>query len=150
MSWPHKVNDRLKSLTPTHCCGVTAVMNCIVTISFLLAGLASGCSQKPSAKFATRLSTADHIVVTNSNRNFGLTLRGEDVAKICKVVTFANKVSSPTASLYDWDVQFFNGTNFLGAIRLMDKEYRDNSRVLSAYYQKWERDRFKRDTSPNN
>ena len=120
-------------------------------IYFTLLTLAiCGCSKTahPPAEFCQRLSTADHIVVTNRFRAFGTVISGAEVSSLGKAVATASKKLTGASTFCDWDVDFFAGTNHLAGIRLHDStimvegvEYSDGTGVVEAFWEKLERDR---------
>ena len=109
-----------------------------------------GCSkplQSPPADFSQRVVTADRIVVTNRFRTFGTTITGAEVSQVTKAVAFAKQNRLPAAAVYDWDVAFYAGTNYLSAIHLQgsgfligDAEYTDHTEVLNKFWEKLTRE----------
>ncbi len=115
--------------------------------------LAAGCSQ-PSPKhaaapndFAPRIAGADRVVLTNRlaglNRRylgFSYAVSGRAAADIVEAVSVAPGHSPPFIDLlYDWDLQFWKGTNHLASVeyagnvfRFDDREYVDKSGVLDS------------------
>jgi len=111
----------------------------------------------PPVDFSERLSTADHIIVTNDlQAGLAYTATGEEVARLVKAVTMAKEdVRWRTQAIFNWNIQFYAGTNRLGDIHLQsevfmigDKEYTDYSGVLKAFWQKLETKR--KEAPPNN
>jgi hypothetical protein len=110
----------------------------------LLAALC-GCS-KPArlpAEVAQRLAQADRIVVTNSHLSSPLTITGEEVGKVAKAVASAKHDGHSYDGIWNWDIQFYEGTNFVTVIHLMDRtfwtedaQFRDDTGVLKAFYRR--------------
>jgi hypothetical protein len=112
--------------------------------SLMILGLC-GCS-KPThlpADISQRLSTADHIVVTNHSRAFGTDVLGAEVGSLAKAVASAKQDRFPASAMFDWDIEFYTGTNFLTVIHLQDRvfmlgdtQYSDDTGVLKTFWQK--------------
>jgi hypothetical protein len=105
-----------------------------------------GCSQPthPPAK----ISTADRVVVTNRYSAFGLTVTGEDASRLATAVAAAKQDRLPAAAVFDWDLEFYAGTNFLTLIHLQDRafmlsntQFSDDTGVLKTFWQKLESER---------
>ena len=114
--------------------------------SLLLPALC-GCSRPelPPAAILQKLPTADRVVVTNRFLGFGTNIAGEGVGRLAKAVSTAEHPKDGAAAMFDLDMAFYSGTNFLFAIRLQDeaflledREYDDRSGVLKAFYLKLE------------
>jgi hypothetical protein len=109
----------------------------------LLLLFATGCSPShPPAQFAHQISLADRIVVTNQYRPVSMTVTGQDLLDVSTAVTNAIEDKNPYAAVWDWDIQFYAGTNFLTAIHLQDRtflacsnQYSDSSGVLKRFWQ---------------
>jgi hypothetical protein len=110
----------------------------------LLAAL-SGCSKpvRLPAEIAERLGQVDRIVVTNSHLSSPLTVTGEEVRKVAKAVASAKHDGHSSDGIWNWDIQFYQGTNFVTVIHLMDRtfwtedaQFRDDTGVLKAFYRR--------------
>ena len=104
-----------------------------------------GCSKPtyPPAELSQRLATADRAVVTNSLPPFGSVVTGEEVSRLAKAIASATQDKSPAGAMFNWDVKFYSGTNFLCLIHMQDRgflledeEYSDDTGVLKAFYEK--------------
>jgi hypothetical protein len=126
-------------------------------ILLLLLATLCGCS-KPAplpAEVAQRLTQADRIVVaTNGHLSSPLTITGEEVGKVGRAVASAKQDGASYDGIWNWDIQFYQGTNFLTVIHLMDRtfwtentQYSDDTGVLKAFYRRLieESDRLKRE-----
>jgi hypothetical protein len=102
----------------------------------------------PLAALAHRIAPADHIIATNwaaaqfGDPGFGFSITGEKVKAIVKAVSAANRYSTqehPDCE-WDWQLRFYNGTNFLAAIYfaqdtfLTDGQCRDDTGILERAY----------------
>ena len=114
---------------------------------FLLVGLC-GCSKpaQPPATLVQQISQADRIVVTNRYLGVAFTITGDEAGSVGRAVTSAKRDENAYAATFDWDVQFYAGTNFLTVISFQDRaflaggtQYSDDTGVLKAFYQKLER-----------
>ena len=105
-----------------------------------------GCSKATHmpAEISRQLSTADRVVVaTNRFHAFGSAIAGEDVSRLTKAVASARQDSLPASASFDWDLEFYAGTNFLTVIHLQDRvfmlgdtQYIDDTGVLTTIWQK--------------
>jgi hypothetical protein len=101
------------------------------------------CSQQPPANLAQQVAGADRTVVSNWNQSVTLTITGEEVAKVGRAVTSAKQDKHAYDGIWNWDLQFYAGTNFLTLVHLMDRtfwtadtQYRDDTGVLKAFYRR--------------
>jgi hypothetical protein len=107
----------------------------------LLSLLAMGCSRShPSAEFTHQVSLADRILVTNRYRPVTMTVTGQDLQDVSAAVTNAMRDKNCYSAVFDWDIQFYTGSNFLTAIHLQDRafwagsnQYSDSSGVLKRF-----------------
>jgi hypothetical protein len=106
----------------------------------LLSFLFGACSKQPSTQ---RLAQADRIVATNIQFASSLTITGDEVGRVSRAVASANPDSNTYGGYWDWNVQFYQGTNCVAAIDLMDrtfwsagKQYTDGTGVLEAFYKR--------------
>jgi len=96
------------------------------------------------AEISRQLSTADRVVVvTNHFHAFGATITCLDASRLTKTVTSARQDRLPADAVFDWDVEFYAGTNFLTVIHLQDRvfmlgnsQYIDDTGVLRDFWQK--------------
>jgi hypothetical protein len=115
-------------------------------ILLLLLAALCGCSRpaRLPAEVAQHLAQADHIVVaTNGHLSSPLTITGEEVGKVARAVASAKHDRNNYDGIWNWDVQFYQGTNFVTVIHLMDRtfwtedaQFRDDSGVLKAFYRR--------------
>lgn len=105
----------------------------------------------PQAGLVRRIAGADCIVVTNRyasssepESNFTVRVSGRKVDSIVRAVASAHPlVGTSTRCMYDWQLQFFKSTNFLGQVGfqgefLLDHatEYEDGTGTLQKLYDK--------------
>ena len=104
-----------------------------------------GCSKPtyPPAVLSQRLATADRVVVTNSLPPFGSIVTGDEVGRLAKAIASAPQVKCPAGAVFNWDVKFYAGTNFVSEVHLQgggflleDGEYSDDTGVLNTFYEK--------------
>jgi hypothetical protein len=69
------------------------------------------------------------------------------VARVGQAVAIAKHDRNAYSAIFDWDVQFYAGTNFLAVIHVQDRafwiggtQYSDGSGVLKAFYERLEKD----------
>jgi hypothetical protein len=98
---------------------------------------------------ARRIADTDHIVATNwfdathGDLGFGVSISDDKVGKIVRAVSAAKKYPNlpVTSSIWDWELQFYKGTNrldtirFQGSVFLADGEYDDETDVLEKVHQ---------------
>lgn len=103
-------------------------------------------SSYPPAKLASLIADADRIVVTNRFANiepqyqgFSLTISGDEARHIVRAIS-SSEPSSPTDSVFDWDLSFYREAQFLADVHLQgshfvfeNEEYFDG-RVLERLY----------------
>jgi hypothetical protein len=105
-----------------------------------------GCS-KPAhlpPEVSKQLATADCVfITTNRFHASGSVITGREVSKLANAVASARLDRLPAAAIFDWDVEFYAGTNFLTVIHLQgrvfmlgEKQYVDDSGVLATFWQK--------------
>ena len=98
---------------------------------------------------AHHVAAADRVLATNwfaswhGDPGLGRSFSGRKVREIVAAVSSARRYPNwnPTSSIYDWELQFYNGTNRLDAIHfqgrvflLADGEYVDDTGVLEKVY----------------
>ena len=126
------------------------------TFSTLLMFALCGCSDAthPPAEFSQRLSTADHVVVTNRFYALESTITGAEVSNLAKAAKSAKKKTwGANMNWTDhnvWDAEFYAGTNELAVIpmvhdvfKLKNVEYNDGTGVLEAFWKKLEEGRMR-------
>jgi hypothetical protein len=120
-------------------------MNYTSTFWSLLLLALCACSKPahPPTEFSQRLATADRVVVTNQLSVFVSAVTPREVTRLATAVASAKQDRLPAGAMFDWDVQFYSGTNFLGVIHLQDRvfmledtQYSDNSGVLKTFYER--------------
>jgi hypothetical protein len=98
--------------------------------------------------FVHQIAKTDHIVVTNRINSpytgFSFTISGRRMKEVIHTVSLAQGCGyQHSASVFDWQLQFFQLTNLLGAanfqgsafiIGMRDMEYFDESGVLDKLY----------------
>ena len=106
---------------------------------------------KPVAptEFIKKIRHTDHIIITNryadrrtEYQGFSLTLSGDKMKRIVKAVSLlkVNPYSPGSASGWEWQLQFYQGTNYLGIANfdgmaiVIDREYPDETGVLEELY----------------
>jgi hypothetical protein len=122
----------------------------VITFTLFLAAVCNGLAQTNSAvpapgsqptKLAHLIANADHIIVTNRSvpryRGFSISISGPRVGQIVRAVSSATRNQAETNSEWDWEIQFFKGTNrlavvnFQGSMFLAENgEYHDGSGEL--------------------
>lgn len=116
----------------------------ISSFLLLLVGFA-GCSQRvqPPAEFTQQILSADRILATNTYDAATFVLSGEEVGRVGKAVASAKSDKSHYQAIFDWDLQFYTGTNYLTVIHFQDAafwaggaQYVDETGVLKALYHK--------------
>ena len=108
--------------------------------------LATACSpSRPSPEFARQVSLADRIIVTNRHRPVTMTLTGRDLVDVSTAVTNAIEDANNYSAVFDWDIQFYAGSNFLTVLHLQDRtfwagsnQYSDSSGALKRFWQSLE------------
>jgi hypothetical protein len=114
-----------------------------------------GCSKSmhPPEELSQRIAKADHVVATNRNGVvFICTKSGAEVSNLAKAVKSGTKNTLETdldwTNPYDWDVDFYAGTNSLAVMHLLHGyfqlegvEYIDGTGVAEAFWKKLEEDR---------
>lgn len=106
---------------------------------------ACGCSpERPPADFIQQVSQADHVVVTNLYLPVTFTITGEEFRQLSTAITNATRDKNNYSAVFDWQVQFYKGTNHLTDIHLQDRafvmpglQYSDGSGVLKSFYENW-------------
>lgn len=100
-----------------------------------------GCSRP--AHPPANIATADRVVVTNRFSAFGLTVTGADASRLATAVAAAAQDRLPATAIFDWELEFYAGTNFLTLIHLQDRafmlsnnQYSDDTGVLKTFWQK--------------
>lgn len=100
-----------------------------------------GCSQQPT-KLARQIAGADHIVATNHGTSAVLSLSGKEFEKFAQAVVSAKRYRKYYGDIFDWEVRFYAGTNFITAVQLQDRvfridgtQYSDETGVLQAFYE---------------
>jgi hypothetical protein len=101
---------------------------------------------------ASRIAGADRVIATNwfrASRGYpghSLSFSGSKATKIVQAVSTSRAFTGvETWSMFDWELQFYKGTNRLDAIHFQggsfktDSEYFDQTGVLDGIYQKLER-----------
>jgi hypothetical protein len=95
---------------------------------------------------AAQIASADRVVCTNflsseDEPKVSLAVSGERVKKIVKAVSRAKRLQLGTNSMWDWQLRFYAGTNFLAAIRFQadvflaeNGEFADESGELEKLY----------------
>ena len=106
---------------------------------------------KPVAptEFIKKIRHTDHIIITNryadwqkAYQGFSLTLSGDKMKRIVKAISLlkVNPYSPGSASGWEWQLQFYQGTNCLGIANfdgmaiVIDREYPDETGVLEELY----------------
>ena len=133
----------------------------IAVLTFLVIGVFSGCKSDPHVTgylapthLISQIESADHIVVKSqfagsqgASRfaSFSMTITGHEVKTIIHSISSLRTPtydipSSPSSLLYDWELQFYRGTELLGTadlgyglIRCDGEEY-DESWTLKRLY----------------
>jgi hypothetical protein len=108
--------------------------------------LICGCSPaRPPAEFTHQISQADRVIVTNRYRPVNFTVTGDEFRGVSTAVTNATHDKNCYTAIFDWDVQFYAGTNLLTVIHLQDRafwagsnQYSDSSGVLKQFYRRLE------------
>jgi len=102
-----------------------------------------GCSQpgQPPTEFTQQIFQADRIVATNRYDATNFVLTGEEVGRVGKAVASAKHDKNHYQAIFDWDLQFYTGTNFLAVVHLQDAafwiggtQYIDETGVLKTFY----------------
>ena len=101
---------------------------------------ACGCSPK-NARLADQIRGADRIVATNRSVSAPVVVEGSEAKRIAAAAAGAKWDRNYYPAIFDWDVQFYAGTNFLAVIRLQDRifktkhaQFNDETGVLKAFY----------------
>jgi hypothetical protein len=113
-------------------------------------GAASDRSFIAPTNFIQQLAATDSIVVSNrfsgdfpTNENLSLKLAHKQVKRVLKAVSSLRASEANSGSLWDLQLQFFHGTNFLGranfegasvVIEGDDREYHDRTGILDKLY----------------
>ena len=123
-----------------------------IKLRTLAGNIPEACSTTPAYLTPTnlilRIANTDHIVATNwfdathGDLGFGVTISGDKVWEIVRAISAAKKYPNQpvTESIWDWELQFYKGTNQLDAIHfqesvfLADGEYDDETGVLEKTY----------------
>jgi hypothetical protein len=112
----------------------------IAILTFLAIGVWSGCRSDPHmtgyhtpAHLISQIKSADHIVVTNlfaavrhdSQSSFSKTITGHEAQMIVHAISSLRAptydIPTPMSSmLYEWQLQFYQGTELLGTADLSD------------------------------
>jgi len=110
--------------------------------------LEMGCSPPPSrppAGLTKQIALADRIIVTNRYLAFSMTVTGKDFEDVSSAVTNAIEDKHHYDAIFDMDIQFYAGSNFLTVIHLQDRaflagsnQYSDSSGVLKQFWQSLE------------
>lgn len=84
------------------------------------------------ARLASQIEPADHIVVVSAFRNiagishfagFSMTIKGEEMNSIIRTISSLRAPrydvpTNPSDCAYDWQLQFYRGTDMLGSVDL--------------------------------
>jgi len=112
----------------------------IAVVALLVVGVWSGCRSDPHmtgyhapTHLIGQIKSADHIVVTNlfagvrhdSQSSFSTTITGHEVQTIIHAISSLRAptydIPTPMSSmLYEWQLQFYRGTELLGTADLSD------------------------------
>jgi len=116
----------------------------MTTSSASLVLLVTACSPpQPRAEFQKQVTLADRIVVTNRYRPVTMTVTGSDFQDVSRAVINATEAKGYVImATFDWDIQFYAGSNFITVIHLQDRsflvgtnQYSDSSGVLKQFWQ---------------
>ena len=126
----------------------------------ILFALSSGCRHpapppvvaiRAQANLVRRIANADRVVMTNRwassgepEFNFTVCISGRKVESVVRAVASARPlVGVSTRCIYDWQLQFFNRTNFLAQVGFQGEcfldqgtEYEDGTGTLQKWYDK--------------
>jgi hypothetical protein len=125
------------------------------TFLSLLMLVLCGCSKQKH--FSQLLSAADHVAATNRNGQvFGCIVSGAEVSNLAKAVASAKrpyglKALDFTRDPFNWDLEFYAGTNSLAVMHLLGNgffnlegvQYCDGTGVAEAFWKKLEADRMR-------
>jgi len=113
-------------------------------------GVASDRNFIAPTNFIQQIAATDSIIVSNrfsgnfpTNENLSLKLTHRQVRRVLKAISLLKAAQANSGSLWDLQLQFFHGTNFLGrayfegasvVIDRDDREYHDRTGILDKLY----------------
>ena len=93
---------------------------------------------------SNQITNADRIVLTNSldeYPGFSDSISGDRMRRIMNAVSSAKRMNAPSDSAWEWQLQFYKGTNFLASVNfegssfvIGTEEYSEESGVLDNLY----------------
>jgi hypothetical protein len=118
-------------------------------VALLLIVVAGLCACSRQSTLARRIAKADRVIATNRYGGFSISITGEEARRVIQAVSAAKKENPLIEASPDLRIEFFQGTNLLGAVGMCRSvigidgtSYSDRTGVLEALDDKYRQERL--------
>lgn len=108
--------------------------------SVLIVGGLLGCSQQRE-KTVRQITGADTVMLTNSLLGSGHSISADETKRLIEVMAAGKRDRKKYPAIFDGEIKFYSGTNFLAVVRFQDRifrcgdeQYTDESGALASLY----------------